>query len=91
MNTIDPARKTGADDALIDALRTGLALECRHCHGLLCIDCADRVPHVLCTQACPECADSDDEAGQGWKIDALVTELAGLQRLDEAIHSLPRE
>lgn len=90
MNTIETARNTSTDDALIDALRTGLALECRHCQGL-CLDCSDRAPHLLCTRVCPECADCDDEVGQAWKIDALVTELAGLHRLDEAIAALPQE
>lgn len=91
MNSIDIAPKFSADDALIDALRTGLALECRQCQGLICLDCSDRVPHLLCTRVCPECADNDAEAGQMWKIDALVTELAGLHRLDEAIRELPQD
>lgn len=91
MSSIETARQSSSDNALIDALRTGLALECRHCQGLICLDCADRAPHMLCTRVCPACADDDDEAGQAWKIEALVAELAGLHRLDEAIRALPRE
>lgn len=91
MNSTETARRFRYDDALIEALRTGLALECRYCQGLICLDCADRAPHALCTRVCPQCADSDDEVGQAWALDAVITELAGLHRLDEAIRALPPE
>ena len=91
MYTTETAHRANDDAALIDALRTGLALECQHCQGLICLDCSERVPHMLCTRVCPECADSDDDAGQMWQIDSLLTELSGLYHLDEAIRALPQE
>lgn len=98
MNSTATGAEALAYDAIVDDLRTGLALECGTCTGLICLDCAEGVAHEKCTRPCAECAgihdateeDSDDVA-QLWRIEGLVTELAGLARLDAAIAALPAD
>lgn len=90
MNTTTTDRHTQVD-LLVDELRMGFALECANCTGLICLDCAEKVEHERCTRACTECADSDYDAAQLWKTDVLLTQLKGLERVDEAIAALPAD
>lgn len=90
MNTTTTDRQTRVD-AVVDELRLGLALECATCTGLICLDCAQSIEHERCTRPCADCAGSDHDAAQLWKTDALLTELHGLARVDEAIAALPAD
>lgn len=74
---------------LVEEMRAGLALECPTCTGLICLDCAQGASHATCARPCPVCAAQDHDWDQSWEASQLVTELAGLHRLDEAIATLP--
>ena len=74
---------------LVDEMLADFALECTTCTGLICLDCAQGVRHTTCTRACPECATQDLDWDQSWEASQIVTELAGLHRLDAAIAQLP--
>ncbi len=94
MNSTATGTEALAYDAIVDDLRTGLALECGTCTGLICLDCAQDVAHEKCTRACTDCVGTEggvDDAAQLWRIEGLVTELAGLARLDAAIAALPAD
>lgn len=83
--------RAGSYEAVVAELATGLALECATCTGLICLDCAEQVPHARCTRPCQDCAGHDDDLAQDWKLDSLLTELGGLSRLDAAIAALPQD
>lgn len=65
-----------------------LDLRCGSCDGYMCLDCADAVPHHKCTRSCPDCLtdglDWDDEL----TASQIITEVAGLHALDDAIAAL---
>ena len=89
MNVTGTAVGTTRSGDLVEELLAGFALECKTCTGLVCLDCAHGSAHTACTRACPDCAADDLDWDHSWEAAQLVTELAGLHRLDEAIKQLP--
>ncbi len=87
MNAMGTAVGEGRLDEAVSQLLVGLSEECTTCTGLICLDCVQAVAHDTCTRACPDCAAQDVDWEQSWETTQIVTELAGLHRLDEAVRA----
>lgn len=85
MSFTETALRSTATDAPSAQIAVGWGLTCQTCAGLMCLDCAADLAHETCTRACPECSSLDHDLGQDWQLGLLTTQLAGLQRLDEAV------
>lgn len=61
---------------------------CASCDGYTCLDCAEAIPHRACTRSCPDCLiDGVDWDGE-LEASRIITEVAGLHALDDAIAAL---
>lgn len=89
MNHIATDRATDAHIAKVaDALEASFSQECPTCTGLFCLDCAEHVAHDTCTRRCTTCTTDDVDWDQAWQTSELITELAGLDKLDRAVQAL---
>lgn len=88
---IDTVRPTDTD-AAVEHLLGRMSEACAVCDDLACLDCVSGVEHATCTRVCPSCASTAGPEAvdwdQAWETTSIITELRGLERVDEAVKKL---
>lgn len=87
---IDPAGSLDTDAAVAHLLDR-MSGACTVCDDLGCLDCAADLDHASCTRACPACTTSPEGSvdwDEAWETTSIITELRGLERVEEAIKQL---
>lgn len=62
--------------------------QCSTCDDLMCLDCVEGLAHDRCTRPCADCIVESLDWERSWEMSSIITELRGLDRLDQEIRGL---